>query len=92
MLRRTLRRANKIVVSDESVAQNSPLLSGYREKTSVIPYGVNLITAAESPPAEQAVVDELRAKYPRLIVAVGRLVPYKGYGVNLGPYARLMRR
>lgn len=83
LLRRTLRRADKIVVSDEYVAQNSPLLSNYREKTSVIPYGVDTQYWAAITPVEQAVVDELRAKSPRLIVAIGRLVPYKGYDVLL---------
>ena len=83
LLRRTLRRANKIIVSDEFVAQNSPLLSIHREKTSVIPYGVDTQYWAALTPAEQDAVDELRAKYPRLIVAVGRLVPYKGYDVLL---------
>ena len=89
MLRRALRRADKIVVSDESVAQNSPLLSSYREKTSVIPYGVDTQYWAAITPSEQGIVDELRAKYPRLIVAIGRLVPYKGYDVLLRAICKL---
>src|SRR4051794_40411228 len=83
LLLRTLQRANKIVVSDKSVVQNSSLLSGYRQKTSVIPYGVDTQYWGAISPAEQEIVDELRAKYPRLIVAVGRLVSYKGYDVLL---------
>ena len=83
LLRRALRRADKIVVSNELVARNSPLLSSHREKTSVIPYGVDTRYWAAISPAEQAAANELRAKHPRLIVAVGRLVPYKGYDVLL---------
>src|SRR4051794_32062941 len=83
LVQRTLRRANKIIVSDEAVARNSPLLSLYREKTSVVPYGVDTQYWDAITPFERNAVDELRANYPRLIVAVGRLVSYKGYDVLL---------
>ena len=89
LLRYTLRRANKIVVSNEFVAQNSPLVSCYREKTSVVPYGVDAQYWATITRSEKDAVDGLRAKYPRLIVAVGRLVPYKGYDVLLRAVCKL---
>ena len=49
----------------------------------MIPFGVDTQYWAAITPAEQAVIHGLRTKHPRLIVAVGRLVPYKGYDVLL---------
>ena len=41
-IKRTLQRAKRIVVSDRSVLENSPLLAPFAEKCAVAPYGVDV--------------------------------------------------
>ena len=41
-IKRTLQRANRIVVSDRSVLESSPLLAPLVEKSAVAPYGVDV--------------------------------------------------
>jgi rhamnosyl/mannosyltransferase len=78
---RTLRRADRIVVSHDSIARNSPVLRRYMDKRVVIPFSVDLAYWSELTHAQTLSTDSLRKQYPRLILAVGRLVPYKGFEV-----------
>jgi glycosyltransferase involved in cell wall biosynthesis len=89
LLRRSLRRADRIIVGHESIMRNSPFLQGFLEKCVVIPYGVNLAYWTDLNAKEQAKVVELRSSYPRLIVSTGRLVPYKGHAVLLRALQRV---
>ncbi|MDO8977934.1 MAG: glycosyltransferase [Afipia sp.] len=82
-IRNSLRRADKIVVSDHVIIDKSPFLKAFAEKCIVVPYGCDDVYWEKLSPGEQQAVDNLQRQYPRLVVAVGRLVSYKGYEVFL---------
>jgi len=76
-LRRLLSRSAAIVVSSPAYIETSPILSDYKDRCHVIPFGVSLdqFNAVES-----TKVNEIRRRYgSRLIVSVGRLIYYKGF-------------
>lgn len=83
LVRHSLRRADKIIVSDKANIENSPFLKFFAEKCVEVPYGCDVEYWAELTSPQCAAVDKLRQLYPRLVVAVGRLVSYKGYDVLL---------
>jgi glycosyltransferase involved in cell wall biosynthesis len=83
LLRRTLVRADKIIVSDPAMVENSHFLKPHADKCAVVPYGCDVDYWSALDDLQRQVVDGLRARYPRLVVAVGRLVSYKGYEVFL---------
>ena len=71
-----LKSAKVIFVSSHRLAQESPLLKKFLNKCHVIPFGVDL--NAYQIDYSSPVID-LRARYGRFMLAVGRLVYYKGY-------------
>ncbi len=83
-IRNSLRRADRIIVSDRIIVDKSPFLKDFAEKCVVIPYGCDDAYWGRLSPGEQQAVDDLQRRHPRLVVAVGRLVSYKGYEVFLG--------
>jgi glycosyltransferase involved in cell wall biosynthesis len=80
LLRRSLERADRIVICDDALLRASQLLPGFAGKCVVIPYGTD-VRYWEEPGAVRGFVDHLRRQHPRLIVALGRLVAYKGFDV-----------
>jgi glycosyltransferase involved in cell wall biosynthesis len=80
---RTLRRANRIVVADQSTINGSPILREFAAKCSIIPYGIDLEYWENCTAEETQKAKALRTKYPRLILGIGRLVPYKGFEILL---------
>ncbi len=80
-IRRTLARAQRIVVSHPTMVSESPFLATHAEKCAVVPFGIDVGYWAELDDAQRRRVEELRSRYPRLVVAIGRLVPYKGFDV-----------
>lgn len=76
---RTLERANRIIVSDRSMISASSSLRSFEAKCSVVPYGADLKFWSTCSEAEEASARLLRARHPRMILAIGRLVPYKGF-------------
>lgn len=74
---RTMKRAAAIIVTSKRYMESSEELAGFREKCHVIPLGI------EGEPFRadvSAAVSGIHAKYgSRLILAVGRLVNYKGF-------------
>src|SRR5687768_1325341 len=80
-IRRTLRRADRIVVSTPAMIEQSPFLKPFADKCVVIPYGIDVDYWKDLDTGDIARIAEWRALHPRLIVATGRLVPYKGFGV-----------
>jgi glycosyltransferase involved in cell wall biosynthesis len=82
-IRNSLRRADKIIVSDRVIVENSPFLKAFAEKCLVVPYGCDDVYWGELNRAGQRAVDSLQDQHPRLVVAVGRLVSYKGYEIFL---------
>lgn len=86
-MRAALRRADKIIVSNKAMLANSPLLRAHESKCVVIPYGLDLDYWAALNEADLEKVAELRRQFPRLVLAVGRLVSYKGFHVLLDALA-----
>ena len=78
-IQRTLERADRIIVSDRSMISGSTELNSVEAKCSVVPYGADLDFWSTCSPAEKASAEALRQKHPRMILAIGRLVPYKGF-------------
>jgi rhamnosyl/mannosyltransferase len=89
MLRRTLRRADAIIASHERVVASSPLLAPIAERCQIVPYGVDAAPWQTRDAADEAAIAALRARHPRLVVAIGRLVGYKGFDVLLRAMARV---
>jgi glycosyltransferase involved in cell wall biosynthesis len=76
---RALRRADVVITGSERLRAGSPLLREAGVASHVVPYGID---AARWWPerTNRADVEELRARYGDLhVLAVGRLVPYKGF-------------
>ena len=76
-LHKLLRRSSAVIAATPHHVDNSAVLSRYRDRCEVIPYGIPL---ERYDSIDQSEVDRIRAKYgPRLVIAVGRLVYYKGF-------------
>ncbi|EWY36493.1 glycosyl transferase [Skermanella stibiiresistens SB22] len=80
-IRRTLRRADRIIVSTPAMIERSPFLKPFAGKCAVIPYGIDIDAWTRLTEGQRRRIKEIKALHPRLIVATGRLVPYKGFGV-----------
>jgi glycosyltransferase involved in cell wall biosynthesis len=81
LIRRALARADRIVVSGQPMIDNSEFLRPHKEKCVVLPYGMDIDYWRALNASERAGANELRRQQPRHIVALGRLVGYKGYDV-----------
>jgi rhamnosyl/mannosyltransferase len=76
-VRRVMERASAIIVTSKRYLESSEELAPFHDKCKIIPMGIDA-TSFEGP--DTAVSKNIRAKYgERLILAVGRLVPYKGF-------------
>jgi rhamnosyl/mannosyltransferase len=76
-LRRFLQRCEQVICTSQRYLDSSPVLPSYREKCVVIPYG---IPPSAAPSIDPAAVAALRARHgSRVLLAVGRLVYYKGF-------------
>jgi glycosyltransferase involved in cell wall biosynthesis len=89
ILMHTLSRAQRIIVSHPALIKNSPFLVRNADKCMVIPYGVHLDYWGELNDTQRRKAAELRARYPRLVLATGRLVPYKGFHVLIEALRRV---
>jgi len=77
IVRRVMERAAAIIVTSKRYIEKSEELVGFHEKCHVVPLGIDLEAFGGEATGE---VRAIQAKYgPRVIVAVGRLVPYKGF-------------
>src|SRR6202795_4853130 len=81
LIRRALARADRIIVSGQPMIDNSEFLKPHAEKCVVLPYGMDLDYWRTRDSGERAIVEQMRRDRPRHIVALGRLVGYKGYDV-----------
>jgi len=88
-IRRTLARAQRIIVSHPTLVSASPFLAPHSEKCAIIPFGIDVAYWAELDGAQRRRVEELRSRYPRLVIATGRLVPYKGFDVLIEALRRV---
>jgi rhamnosyl/mannosyltransferase len=70
-------RCAAVIATSPNYVETSPVLHKFRELCHVIPFG---IAPERFVVSDQTLVDDLRRKYgPRIVLAVGRLVYYKGY-------------
>lgn len=79
-----LKRADCVVATSEAYAQASPLLQNYKEKVTVVPIGVpdvkgRIARVVKGLHLTSPLEQQLTGK--KLILAVGRLVEYKGFNV-----------
>ena len=80
-VRQVMKRAAAIIVTSKRYLDSSEELLDFYEKCHVIPLGIDVEEFGTAPLHE---VRSINAKYgSKLIVAVGRLVPYKGFDVLL---------
>ena len=95
-LERALARADVVIATSPQLLENSPVLTRYREKCRIVPYGIDLerFSKAEEHAQEAA---RIRARYGGgpLLLGVGRLIYYKGYDIAIRamrevPNARLL--
>jgi glycosyltransferase involved in cell wall biosynthesis len=76
-LRVAMERADAIIASSQNYIDSSYLLGQYQERCKVIPFGIE---AAHFERPDSRIVQTIRDRYgPRIILAVGRLVYYKGF-------------
>ena len=76
-VREAMLRADAIIVETKRYLETSEELADFRSKCTVVTSGING-EAFQADVSEK--VREIQAKYgPRLILAVGRMVPYKGF-------------
>ena len=76
IVRAVLRRADAIIVSSQEYMDSSPMLERYHDRCAVIPMAIEPERFAH---ADSVAVAEIRRSYgERIVLAVGRLVYYKG--------------
>jgi glycosyltransferase involved in cell wall biosynthesis len=75
----TLRRADAVIVASERMRDRSPLVKAAGVDPTVIPYGIDVDCWAPER-AQATLVETIRRRFgSRFALAVGRLVPYKGF-------------
>jgi glycosyltransferase involved in cell wall biosynthesis len=82
LFKSTLKHASQIIVTSNELKQNSSLLTDFQDKTTVIPLWINNETLIKPISIESPLFTNHNPNLP-LILAVGRLVSYKGYDVLL---------
>jgi rhamnosyl/mannosyltransferase len=75
-VQQAMRRASRIIVTTRRYAETSPELKSHLDKIEVVPCGID---PSKYEHADSAAVQKIRSRYgPRFVVAIGRLVPFKG--------------
>lgn len=74
-----MRRAHRIIVTSNRYLDSSPELIPFRAKCSIVPLGIDPEDAVCS---DRSAVQELRQRFgDKIVLGVGRLVPYKGFDI-----------
>ncbi len=77
VLHRALSRSAALIAASPNYIDSSAILSAYRDRCHVIPYGIRL---QDFEHCDREAVARIRERHgPRMILSVGRLVYYKGY-------------
>lgn len=77
VLHRFLRGAHAVLASSPDYARSSPVLRAHADRVRIVPFGIR---AKEFQAADADEAARLRARFgPRVVLAVGRLVYYKGF-------------
>jgi rhamnosyl/mannosyltransferase len=82
-----MRRADAIIVNSQRYLETSPELAPYRSKSSVIPLGIEEQAASGDP--SPRLVEFASRHRGRVVLAVGRMVPYKGFRILLRALASI---
>lgn len=75
--------AHTIVCSAPFVRDHSVFLPPYRDKTMILPFGIDLAPLAAASADEAAIAATRQERGGRFVLAAGRMVYYKGFGVLL---------
>jgi len=76
-VRQAMKRAGAIIVASQRYLDSSEELADFRDKCRYVPYGIDGDAFRVEVGEETSAI---QARYgPRIIVAVGRMVPYKGF-------------
>ena len=75
-----IHRADAIIGTTPVYLKESPYLQDVQDKTVAVPIGIKPITF------DEGLASQWKGRYPdkKLVVSIGRLVPYKGYGYLIG--------
>jgi rhamnosyl/mannosyltransferase len=85
---RVMRRADVIIATSPNYAATSRELEPYRDRVSVVPYGIDLEPYSSASHDSEAAA--LRVRFgDRIVLGAGRLIYYKGFGVLLEAMARI---
>jgi rhamnosyl/mannosyltransferase len=77
VLRRALGRADAVIAASPNYVESSPALQQFKQKCSVIPFGISL---HEFDRVDESEVAQIRKRFgPRIVLGVGRLIYYKGF-------------
>jgi rhamnosyl/mannosyltransferase len=80
LVEEVLKRASTIIATSPNYVESSEVLRRFREKTVVIPYGIDLDLYGRTPEREaEARVIRARHGDDPLLLVVGRLIYYKGF-------------
>lgn len=88
ILRRFLKRADRVIVATKGHITSSPFLSTMPEKCTIIPYGLDVDAYRAVPPAP-ILHSQLHDAQHVCVLFVGRFVYYKGVEVLLQAMARV---
>jgi len=78
-VKEAMNRASRIIVTSKRYADTSIELEKHLDKTAVVPLGIDLSKFGK---VNQETVRNIQSKYgPRLVIAIGRLVPFKGFEI-----------
>jgi rhamnosyl/mannosyltransferase len=84
LFRTVYKQARRIVVSSPLLAEHASVLAPYRDRITVIPFGIDVSRWDATPEvAARAVAVRTAAGSRPLILFAGRMVPYKGIDVLL---------
>jgi glycosyltransferase involved in cell wall biosynthesis len=88
LLRRTLKRAKKIIISHESNVTTDSLLLEFQDKIEIVTYPIDTIKVTPRPEDVEKIAN-IVSVFPNLILSCGRLVSYKGYEYLISALAKL---
>jgi rhamnosyl/mannosyltransferase len=89
ILNDVLDRSARVLASSAQLCDSSPILRRIRDRCTVVPFGIQSDKYAATPAIQEEAVELRRRFGTPLLLAIGRLVPYKGYGILLEAMERV---